>query len=370
MDDEILTAHLHRGLRVARTAIAAVIFIGLVLPNVLANFSSFRPSWLAITVYLALAVVVAADGFLVARHRTWGWARVPVAVAVLALSVAGTAALPAEALVGPAHQTLGYVGWLGVLLFADTSLRSLVVFLTVHFGLSYVQLALAGRGGLDDAAVLATVAVGTMGFQLAVGVAGLALRSVAHAATAAAVRQAELRTAEAVAEQIHADREARYARLRDTAAPLLRAIGEHRLDPSDPEVQRRAAIEAARMRRLFTEDGDSGDPLTGELAALIDVAERKGTLVHQSARGRWPAPPAVVRQVLLDEVAAVLLAAERTARVTLGGAGEGVTVSVIADGPAPPSGTRRRSGVVIMTLSELNQVWVEARWHKNPQRAS
>ncbi|MGH3907189.1 MAG: hypothetical protein ACRDTE_23885 [Pseudonocardiaceae bacterium] len=274
-----------------------------------------------------------------------------------------TADLPPEGLVAPAHQTLGFVSWIGLLLFADYSLPALGLFLAAHYGLTIVQLGLVDRWDVDSIVRLATVAVGVAGFQIAFGLAGVALRRVARQAAEASTRQAKLLTAEAVAEQVHADREARYGQLRGTAVPLLRDIGEGTLDPSESEVQRRCAVEAARMRRLFAEDSDTEDPFTAELAGLSDVAERKGTVVRQSVVGSWLSPPPPVRMILLDEVARVLLAAD-TARITLSGTGEDVTVSVVADGICRPAEIRRRADVLITTVTEHDRVWVEAQWTK------
>ncbi|MGH4009310.1 MAG: hypothetical protein ACRDTH_14355 [Pseudonocardiaceae bacterium] len=94
---------------------------------------------------------------------------------------------------------------------------------------------------------------------------------------------------------MHDHREFRYTRLRLTALPLLGGIGDGSLSASDPEIQRRAALEAARMRRMFAEDSDVADPLAAGLAALIDVVERRG-VVRYSVRGARAIPPPAIRR--------------------------------------------------------------------------
>jgi hypothetical protein len=335
-----LTKYLLRGLRIAQSVIVLVILVALVLPNLLATFDRY-PSPLAgfawFTVLLAVAV---ADAVLVVLRRSWGAVRWAAAVIVLAVSWAATVALPAVDLVAPAHVTLGLIGWFGVLLFSDSGFSRVLGFVVVHIGLSALQVRLAGRADRDTYVALATVAVITGGFQLAVGAAGSALRAVGQVATAVAL-------------------------------PLLRGIGDGSLPASDPEIQRRAALEAARMRRLFAEVGDVADPLAGGLAALIDVVERRGIVVRYSVRGVRPIPPPTVRQVLLDEVRAALLGAGDAARVTLGGVDGEVVVSVVADGAVGSAGVRELDGGVrTTTVVDHSQTWVEARWTPDPARRS
>ena len=208
---------------------------------------------------------------------------------VRAVGVGDRAAAPGG-VVGPPHQTLGAIGWFGVLLFADSGIVALLGFLGVHVALTVVQLGLADRLDRPTLVDLAVVVAITGGFQVAVGAAGAALDRVAAAATEAARRQAATVTAEEVARQLHDDREERYGRLRDSVLPLLRGVGDRSLSPADPGVQRRAALEAARLRRLFAEESDVHDPLAVELESLVDVVEQRGTEVRFSATGQRPVP--------------------------------------------------------------------------------
>ncbi|MGH3886573.1 MAG: hypothetical protein ACRDSZ_08370 [Pseudonocardiaceae bacterium] len=362
-----LTEHLVRGLRIAQSVIVLVILVALVLPNLLATLDRYPSPLAGFAWFTMLFAVAVANAVLVVRRRSWGAVRWAAAVIVLAVSWAATVALPAVDLVAPAHVTLGLIGWFGVLLFSDSGFSKVLGFVGVHVGLSALQIGLAGRADRDTYVELAIVAVITGGFQLAVGAAGSALRAVGQVATAVAVRHAATCTAEAVARQVHADRELRYTQLRRTALPLLRGIGDGSLPASDPEIQRRAALEAARMRRMFAEDGDVADPLATGLAALIDVVERRGVVVRYSVRGARTIPPPAVRQALLDEVGAALLGAGGAARVTLGGVDGEVVVSVVADGTVGSVGIRELVGGVKTTaVIDGSRTWVEARWTPNP----
>ena len=364
-----LAVTLLRGLRIASSVIVLAILLGLVLPHLVADMELYRPVWTGPAWFAALLALAVVDAVLVARDRSWASARWPAAAVVLAVSVWATALLPPSALVGPAHQTLGSVGWFGVLLFADRGVGPVLWFLAAHFGLTLAQLGIAGRLDAMTLVDLAVVAAATGGFQVATGAAGAALTRVAAAATDAARRRAAIVTAEAVARQVHVDREDRYAQLRESVLPLLHGIGDGSLSPAAPGVQRRAAHEAARLRRLFAEDGDVRDPLAAELAALVDVVERGGADVQFSARGRRPVPPGAVCTRLVEEVGTALLAARRSARVTLSAVGTGVVVSVVADGGAePPRPSGRHTDLVeggeitTVTVADEERTWVEARW--------
>jgi hypothetical protein len=356
-----LALALLRNLRVARSVIVLVILLGLVLPHVVAGLSLYRPPWTGPAWFLGLLAVSVTDAVLVARRRTWGRARWPAAVVVFALSVWATALLRPSELVGPAHQTLGAIGWFGVLLFADSGVVALLAFLGTHVALTVVQLGVADRLDLPTLVDLAVVVAITGGFQVAVGAAGAALDRVAATATEAACRQAATVTAEEVAHRLHDDREERYGRLRGSVLPLLRGVGDGSLSPADPDVQRRAALEAARLRRLFAEEGDVADPLAVELGSLVDVVEQRGTEVRFSATGQRPVPPPAACRELVDAVAPALLAARGSARVTLSAAGTGVLVGVVTDVPeiVVPDVSGEISAVVV---GAEQQTWVEVRW--------
>jgi hypothetical protein len=184
------------------------------------------------------------------------------------------------------------------------------------------------------------------------------------AATEAAHRQAATVTAEEVARQLHDDREERYTRLRESVLPLLLGIGDGSLSPADPGVQQRAAVEAARLRRLFAEEGDVVDLLAAELGSLVDILEQRGTEVSFSATGERPVPPAAVRSALVDAVAPALLAARRSARVTVSAAGTGVLVGVVTDVAdtdvvmVEPAGRE----IEVVVVGAEQQTWVEVRW--------
>ena len=354
-----LSTRLLRGLRVAQCVIVLVILFGLNLPNVLTGSPAYRPEWVGLAGWGALVAVAVADGLLVARHRFWGRMRWPVALGVLALSAGTALALAPAELIGPAHITLGVAGWLWVLLFADGRLRDLVLLIVVHLLVVLGLLVAAGRTDQVTLVSFATTAVGVSSFQLAVGMAGFALRSVARGATEAAWEEARARTAEEVAAAVHTDREARYATLRSVALPLLTGIGDGTASPADPAVQRAASAAAARLRRMFDDEGDARDELAAELGALVDIAERRGIVVRYSERAPRGVPPAEAARQMLTVAGGALHAARATARVTLAGVADEVVLSVVTDGtPVREPVTE----VAVAVVEGDGTTWVEARW--------
>jgi hypothetical protein len=355
-----------RELRIASFLVVLLIAIGMGLPNLLAALPTYRPAWMELACMAALLTAVVTDGLLLAWHRTWGRARWPVAVTVLAVSIPATTAVPAEVLLTPAHLAMTFVGWIGVLLFAEAGLGELGAFLGLNYALTATLLVAAGRTDQESLTHYALVVIVVGGFQLALGTVGVALQKVAATAADANRRRHETATAESVAELLHADRSRRYAALQDTAASLLQGIIDGRLRPGDAGVQRRCAVEAARMRRLFAETDDVADPLLHELDSVVDVAERTGVIVTRTVLGSWPHLAQQVRRTLVDEAAAALLDARTHARLTVNGERHEVVLSVVTDGRNAQPGQRSNAGVEISTLIDGERVWMQARWTPTP----
>lgn len=362
MDDQPLGPLLLRGLREAESMILMAILLLLDLPSLLLTQGVYATPWLGWVWYGLLAAVAVVDIAIGVRNRFWGRWAWPVGVLVLAVSTAAAASLPAQDLLGPAHWTYGVVGWFGLLIFSDRPLRHVVVFILLHIAATAGLLAVRGML-VEDFVTLATVTLGVGSFQFALIAATLVLRGMADNATAVAVAQAEAATQESVAREVHVDREARYAALRETALPLLRGLADGTLSPGEPQVQRRSAVEAARMRRLFGEQGDAATLLAAEVEALVDVVERRGVAVRYAARPVVVEPPPEVRRSLVEAISGVLLVTARVARVTVGGTGSEVTVSVVTDGDVGESGNGEpHAHVVTSTVVDDGRTWVEARW--------
>jgi hypothetical protein len=255
------------------------------------------------------------------------------------------------------------IGWYGLLLLVDHGAVAPAVFLGAHTVASFAQLVLVGQH--HEVADLVVVTAVVLGCQLPVLAAAMALRRLAGTASAAARRAERARTADAIAEHLHADRRSRYADLATTTVPLLTDLTTGSADLADDRVRTAYAVAAARLRRLFAEHDEVVDPLLHELRACADLAERNGVAVYLGTCGDRPTPPLAVRRALTEPVLRVMATATAEARVTVLGSPTGVAVSVVARttdvvgaGPEPDNG----AGVEVTRLVDGSKVWVEATW--------
>ena len=359
---EPTTAHILRGLRLAVVAITLAVLCGLSLPMLLVHMDVYRPAWLQLAAFTAFVVIACGFGVLAWLEITPGRWRWPLAGLVLLISIAATAAVPAPHLIGQAHWSFGPLGWLAVLLTLDLGVRPLAALLVTHYLVTSAQLAIAGQ---TDRATLVGMAVQTVivwGFQLAVGHAATLMRRIAVDAARIAEQEEKLRTEEAVAERLHAEQRLRYTALATTTAPLLAGLATGALNPEDERVRRSCALEAARMRRLFAEGDDVPDPLVHQLQACIDLVERNGITVSLAVRGERPVLSKQVRRALTEPVLAVLVATVRSARVTVAGWPDRVSVSVVSDALPTELSTVECPGVATTTMEAEGRVWVEVTW--------
>ncbi|MEV4802353.1 hypothetical protein AB0K18_20250 [Nonomuraea sp. NPDC049421] len=201
------------------------------------------------------------------------------------------------------------------------------------------------------------------GLRLATLLAASAIvRRLGQVAADAHAETERVRVAEEATAQAHRLRLARYDELSASTVPLLEGLAGGSLDPEDPGVRRRCAIEAARMRRLFAEADSVADPLWHELRHCADVADRKGVAVELDARGMWPVPPVAVRRDLTEAVLTVLATASSRARVTVVGGDDQVSVSVVADGDELAAPRPASDDVLVEAVQHGDLIWMEATW--------
>jgi hypothetical protein len=355
-------AQLLFGLRVATLLVTAVVVGGLGLANLVRRWESHDLPLAQASAFVALAAVLAGEAALLVRRRSWGRLR-PLAVAVvLAAAALAAVTLPEGRTASAVDWAFGAANWVGLVVLLDRPLRTVGVFLSAHELIALSNLLLFTDVDKGDLARLATGSVSVIGFPLCVAVvAGVLHRLGTDAATAAAEVE-RVRTAEAVAAESHRRRQQRFAELSAGTIPLLVGLADGSLSPEDPAVQRRSAIEAARVRRLCAETDVVTNPLLHELRHCADVADRKGVVVELEARGHWPTPSVAVRRDLTDAALTALATAGSWARVTVVGDHELVSVNVVADcgEVVPPSPAT--SDVRVEVLGNGGTVWVEATW--------
>ncbi|SMD24244.1 hypothetical protein [Kibdelosporangium aridum] len=354
--EDVATKYM-RGMRWSSAAISLVVIYGLSLPKLLNHWDSYRPVEVQVLVVVLLTVVsvIAAFDRIVRRWRWW------LIAIVLATSLAATLTVAPSDRLGLAHWSDGVVGWPLVLLAMGQPVWLFAGLLAAHYLPAFGLAIFDGPADVTFAGAVNTTVV-SAAFQVAVILFANALRRVAMSVAKVAREEEQVRTAEAVAGQLHEDRKDRYAALAETTAPVLAGLASGTLDPGDESVRRTCAIEAARMRRLFGEATVSPDPLVDELMACVGLAERNGVSVRFSERGERPPVPVEMRRLLTEPAVAVLATARGDVRLTVVGAGEQVTVSVVADSVPYAVPIVDNDEITTSTVTAGDRLWVQATW--------
>jgi hypothetical protein len=362
-DVETIKSGVGTALRWSVVVMNLIILFGLDLPRLIANQRHYTSVAIQILTLVVLTAVTLVVAWHLWRKRPLGVLRWVLVAVVFAVSALCTESIPPHLRLGLAHWSEGDAAWTLLILVLDFRVAVFAAALAVHYAMTFTQTALGGAAAITVAeAVNATVVV--FSYQLAVGVVTVVLRPVAVTAAAVTYREERLRTERAVAEQVHRDRTERYAALADSTAPLLAALASGAADPGDPVFRRACAVEAGRVRRLLAEDSSVPDQLSHELRACVELAERNGITVQFAERGERPQVPKSVRRALTDPAVAALATAASTARVTVVGAADEVTVSVVADAPPELVPTTSEPGITVSTADNGGKLWVKTTWRR------
>jgi hypothetical protein len=360
--EDLARSQLLHGLRIAALLVAAVIALGLGGSNMMRHLDAYALPLAQVGSFVALGAVLVVDAVLLVRRRPWGSLRRPAIAVVLAASVLSAVTIPEGYTSTTVDWMFGAANFVGLVVLLDRPLRTIGAFLLAHELIALLNLLLLHDVTRAALLRLATGSVNVIGVPLCVAVGATAVRRI-HAAAVMSRREIEqVRIEEAVATESHRRRQQRFAEMSGTSVPLLEGLADGSLTSDDPAVQRRCAIEAARMRRLFAESDTVANPLLHELGHCADVADRKGVVVELDSRGDWPTPPVSVRRDLTDAALTALATAASWARVTVVGDADLVSVSVVADcgdisipAPATPQ-------VRVEKFRNDETVWIEVRW--------
>ena len=361
--DDTPTKRYAKAVTAAVVLILAVWHFGYDVLIMARGWDAYDPRAVAAGAWLALTAVQLTGSVLLLRARlTAHTARALAAAAVVAGTVA-TATYPTGGAISDVSWAWNTVGWLGVLLLMHRPWWELIALLAVNTAVTVVFLAVDGALDRVMTARLLTTAYTTAGIQAIFGFLAQQLDRAAVEAECAATAQVEQLAQLKADETVHAERRRRYKYLRRRVEPLLRGLSERELDPASPTVRQIAAIEAARLRRLFAETDDTPHPLLHELRACADIAERRKVRVTLLAYGDLPELPTSVRRELTEVPLLVLTSAVSHARLTVLAASDEVLVSVVADAPAGAlDGFTRPSTATVHHSQEEDQLWVEIRW--------
>jgi hypothetical protein len=312
--------------------------------------------------YAVIAVTgLGSAAVLVIRGRTPATVRWVGTALLLGCSVVTARLLPPDAVTVAEHWSFSVIGWHALALLFDVSLWWFVTFCVAHVGTT-VWPAFAAGSSVRDLAAMAIVVVAVVGFQIGVALSAKVVRAIADAAAETSLAEERLAVQEEAAAAAARHRERRYADLRVTTLPLLAGLAGGELDPQDPVVRKRCAVEAARMRRLFSETEAADDQLLHELGAAIDIADRHGTTVHLSVRGDPIDVPRPVRREVLAPVAEALVTTGSDARLTVVYAPDRVRVSVLCTAPEVPVTSSGAAGVDHTASISDGRLWLETSW--------
>jgi hypothetical protein len=304
---------------------------------------------------LGCAAILVIRGHIPAIDRWMGTA------VLFGCSVVTSLVLPPDAVELAEHWSFSVIGWHALALLFDVSLWWFVGFCVAHVWAT-IWPAFAAGSSVPDLAAMAIVVVAVVGFQIGVALSTKVVRAIADAAAETSLAEEQLAVQEEAAAAAARNRERRYADLRVTTLPLLAGLADGRLDPQDAVVRRRCAVEASRMRRLFSETEAADDRLLHELGAAIDVADRHGTTVHLSVRGDPIDVPQPVRRELLAPVAEALVTTGSEARLTVVYGPDRVRVSVLCGAPDFPVTSSGDKGVDQTASISDGRLWLETSW--------
>lgn len=175
-----------------------------------------------------------------------------------------------------------------------------------------------------------------------------------------AARTANTRLAAAA---VQAARRARYEMIRATVVRLLGGVASGSLNLAADETRQEIAVAVTRLRRYLVESDDVPDPLSHELRACADAAERRGVAVDLiAAAGPIPMLPVATRRALTEPVIQVLAATASHARITVIATAGAVSVAIVADARLTAPFAAATDSVQCDWDEEGERVWAQASW--------
>jgi hypothetical protein len=351
--------------------LVAVWHLGYDTMKLVISWPQYDPAALEVACWCGFTALNVVGSIALLRGWRGTWSARGLALCVLAMGTAATAACPAGEAIGDPSWAWNSVGWFSVLVLLHRPVWELTVVLAGNILITGAFLAADHALDRRMTVQFATVICTTAGIQLLFVLAGNLLHRTATQATEAAAAATQTLAHSRAAEEVHVYRQERYEFLRRHVVPLLRGLAEGQIDPADPVAHRRCAIEAGRIRRLFTETDQGPDPLVRELLACADIAERRHVQVDLVTIGEVPPLPVTVRRELTDAPLALLAMAATTARITVVAGHDEVAVSVLADttDDVPPDRAHTPS-ISSDWHREGDNLWVQTRWNAPSPSAS
>ncbi|GAA1768314.1 hypothetical protein [Luedemannella helvata] len=373
-----------RGTALAAIVVACIWHVLNNLTGTLIYRADYRTPWpqlpavlvpLAAWVVVAVVTAVAALSLLRRPHDT------PVLLPPSAFALAGVALMLAATVVvaSSSYPTTTFVsanwawtafGWSAMLLLWRAPLGWLLGAQAANA--VAVVIALVATRPVDrvDAARVVLTLYGATALQLGLFAGCRFMQRLAARVGSAQTARVEIETRKLVAQQIHEARQERYRQVGHSLVELLGGLADGSSDPGDPEVRRRSAVAASRLRRLIAERDEADSPLLHELRACADIGERRGLQVGLEVVGELPDMPVAVRRALTEAPIHLLAVAATHCRITIiAGPGE-VEVSAVADvadgteiDETAGTGSGASTGVAVVWSRDEEAVWVRTTWY-------
>ncbi|SCL18164.1 hypothetical protein GA0070616_1447 [Micromonospora nigra] len=356
------------GARLVAVVIALVWHVAVGLPAVLAARAELAVPEVVLGGWLLTAALGVAAGVRLLRRAPLP--PVPLLALLVTVDVAVFATASDTLLFTAANWVWGTLGWFFVVALWQRPVHWLLVMLGAHSLIALAALVGYGATSAVDLARYAMYVYGTSSLPTAVFAGAAVIARLARARATASATANALTAEREAAEQGRRERRDRLALVGSAAGAVLAELADGRADPTDPQVQRRAVLAAARLRRLIAESDDVPDPLLHELRAAADLAERTGLPIDLVTIGTPPPLPVRVRRQLADPVVAALAGATGWARVTVVSGPDGVEVSLVTPDRAEPRSAGAASpadggGQVEHHDERDGEIrWTQARWRR------
>jgi hypothetical protein len=314
-------------------------------------------------IWLVFAVVGGVSAWIVLRGGGQSMA-LPLVVCPILLVGALIGSLSARyGFFGPYNWPFTVTGWFALVALWRHRLAALIAFFVANTLVGLAALVALGQTDRPSVARFIMLCAGVSILEITIFVGSRAVAATARRGAEAQDVLAWTRTKRLAAEAVQAARRNRYETIRETVAPLLDSLATGRLDLADPAVRQEVAVAVGRLRRFLVENDEVPDPLSHELRACADAAERRGIAVDLIAStGAIPALPVQVRRALTEPVIRVLAATAKTARITVVASPAEVVVAIIADAHLQAQLSATHDAVQVAQDAEGELLWVQAQW--------
>jgi hypothetical protein len=344
------------------------------LLQVLTNPHDYRQPAVAVAVWLSMFPI---GYWLVPRVRAGGLGRREVAAAILiAITAVAVVGWEQRAHYAPGRVDLAILGTAWLLALVALSAPVWVWAIGALAVLAAHAVLVIRAEGTDQLTLTELVAAGYVAVTVLRAFAALRPTMTAHAAISAQRSWLASRSVaeRAAADAVQEDRHNALALLELEALPLLRAIADGTLDPTDEGVRERCALHAAALRQFLTDRAPHADGLLSALEPIRKTASARGVLLEVRGIGDPGIPSPQVAQAIVQTVAAFVGALPpHHVLLTVLAAGEDVELYLTYDKPPPevpdlarfgrglPAAARWRACV---TAEETGAGYLQLSWRK------